>query len=66
MRLQPTDHLFVARTPGETICAACARDSASHAPCCFERCGKPATHKVGGEVYYPMCTDHAADWLAKP
>ena len=30
-------------------------------PCCFEHCTNPATHKVGGEVYFPMCDEHFAD-----
>ena len=28
--------------------------------CCFQNCGKPATAKRGGEVYFPMCDEHMA------
>jgi len=34
--------------------------------CCFERCTRPATRKVGGEVYFPMCAEHAADVAVQP
>ena len=60
-RIQPTDHPFVARTPGDIVCAVCARHSSSHTPCCFERCARPATRKLGGDVYYPMCDEHALE-----
>jgi hypothetical protein len=26
--------------------------------CCIERCGQVATHKAGGEVYFPFCDAH--------
>lgn len=32
--------------------------------CAFERCPEPATRKLGGDVYFPMCQRHAAQVTA--
>jgi hypothetical protein len=40
--------------------------NASPEKCCFEHCDKPATHKLGGAVYFPMCDEHAAPHLPTP
>jgi len=33
---------------------------ASGQVCCFERCTRRATQNLGGQVYFPMCDEHAA------
>lgn len=40
------------------FCPSCER-IANTPTCCFEHCHQLATRKLGGDVYFPVCDQHA-------